>query len=167
MGCWSDTADFADLCPALQLETAGHYTVYALEGRGGEVRWHHAPGDFQMHTAYQPVSGVMNAQTNIVTDMQTCIMMGAFTSVVINTLISRFNRGLKVPHKRTCTCIQTCTNMCTYVQTNLQTYRCTHTNMFIHVHAFKHVQTYMYIHTSICTNIHVHTYKHMYKHTRA
>ena len=39
-----------------QLQLLGHFTVYALEGRGGEVRWHHTPQDFQMQTAYPTVS---------------------------------------------------------------------------------------------------------------
>ena len=39
----------------LQLDSLGHYTVYALEGRGGEVRWHLTPKDFQFNPAYSPV----------------------------------------------------------------------------------------------------------------
>ena len=40
----------------MQLQMVGHFTVYALEGRGGEVRWHHTPQDFQVATAYPVVS---------------------------------------------------------------------------------------------------------------
>ena len=39
----------------LQLDSLGHYTVYVLEGRGGEVRWHLTPKDFQFNPAYSPV----------------------------------------------------------------------------------------------------------------
>ena len=42
--------------PMLQLDSLGHYTVYALEGRGGEVRWHLTPKDFQFNPAFSPVS---------------------------------------------------------------------------------------------------------------
>ena len=40
----------------VQLQMVGHFTVYALEGRGGEVRWHHTPRDFQVTSAYPTVS---------------------------------------------------------------------------------------------------------------
>lgn len=72
-----------NLCPVSQLETAGHYTVYALEGRGGEVRWHHTPGDFQMPTAYQPVSGVTDAQTYVHSDGHTDIHSDRPTPMVM------------------------------------------------------------------------------------
>ena len=39
----------------LQLDTLGHYTVYALEGRGGDVRWHLTPKDFHFNPAFNPV----------------------------------------------------------------------------------------------------------------
>ena len=39
----------------IQLDTLGHYTVYALEGRGGEVRWHLTPKDFHFNPAFNPV----------------------------------------------------------------------------------------------------------------
>ena len=46
-------------CLYMQLQLVGHFTVYALEGRGGEVRWHHTPQDFQMNAAYPTVSHYM------------------------------------------------------------------------------------------------------------
>ena len=37
------------------MDSLGHYTVYALEGRAGEVRWHLTPKDFQFNPAFSPV----------------------------------------------------------------------------------------------------------------
>ena len=39
-----------------QMESLGHYTTFALEGRSGELRWQHMPADFQVHPAFPPVS---------------------------------------------------------------------------------------------------------------
>ena len=47
--------DIIFLYRLLQLDSLGHYTVYALEGRAGEVRWHLTPKDFQFNPAFSPV----------------------------------------------------------------------------------------------------------------
>jgi len=36
------------------IESLGHYTTFALEGRSGELRWQHMPADFQVHPAFPP-----------------------------------------------------------------------------------------------------------------
>ena len=38
-----------------QLDSLGRFSVYALEGRGGEVRWHFTPGDTDFVPAFSPV----------------------------------------------------------------------------------------------------------------
>lgn len=41
-----------------QFTTVNYYTMFALEGRAGEVRWKLGPSDFQYNPVFTPVSHV-------------------------------------------------------------------------------------------------------------
>ena len=40
----------------VQLHSLGHYSTYAIGGKGGKLLWKHEPGDFEVHPAYESTS---------------------------------------------------------------------------------------------------------------